>query len=230
MVMPGGSGNSQDPPSGEFEQLRGAELLRARELYDAGRAEEGAKILRSLITHSDWAVRSHAVRTVGEVNDPSLLPELCAALADERVEVRESTSRILSWMGTTKELPALRVSANDPAAVVRGHAAAALARIGGIKEQETVKRLLLEDPDPEVRAQVAISLGDIGKREFVDLLCEALADASDVVRSHAAAALGAIGDKSARPALEASRKDPNEYVRRNAEEALRRLGLNGNGD
>lgn len=224
ILMAGSCGKGQDTPSGEYEALRGADLDRARQLYQEGNAEEGAKILRALASHSEWAVRSNAIRIMGEVGDPSLLPDLAAALKDERVEVRESAGRLLVRMGTAEQLPALREAATDKEGIVRGHAGAALARIGGEAEMEIVKRLLREDSESDVRASMAMAMGELGRPEFVPVLIESLADPSEAVRSQAATALGAIGDPSARPALESARNDPNEFVRMSVEGALQRLG------
>ncbi len=219
----GSCGKGQETPEGEYEQLRGADLDRAQQLYQEGHAEEGAKMLRALASHSDWAVRSNAIRIMGEVEDPSLLPDLAVALKDDRVEVRESAGRLLVRMGTTEQIPALREAATDEEGIVRGHAGAALARIGGEAEMETVTRLLREDVEPDVRASMAMTLGELGKPEFVPVLIESLADPSEAVRTQAAIALGAIGDPSARTALESARNDPNEFVRMSIEAALKRL-------
>ncbi|MCP4907781.1 MAG: HEAT repeat domain-containing protein, partial [bacterium] len=60
---------------------------------------------------------------------------------------------------------------------------------------------LLEDADPEVRAQAAKMLGEPAQPKAVEALVARLADDSQRVRYHAALSLGRIGDPAALPYL-----------------------------
>jgi HEAT repeat protein len=208
---------------GEYEQLQGPELDRARQHYAHGRPAEGREILRTLIAHADWNVRSRAVRVAGEVSDTALLPDMHAALGDERVEVRESVSRVLQSLGTEESLPVLIGATKDRESIVRSNAAEAIARIAPLAAQATLESLLFEDPDPNVRAILAMSLGETGNRSYIPALIRALGDSESVVRAHAATALGRIGSGDAETALRRALNDPDPQVRRSAESALRQL-------
>ncbi|HEX8686516.1 MAG TPA: HEAT repeat domain-containing protein, partial [Pyrinomonadaceae bacterium] len=81
------------------------------------------------------------------------------------------------------------------------------------------------EEDEFVRRAAAVSLGQIGGREAVPALVEALADerAPNDVRREAARALGLIGDPAAAPALRAVLTHGDPYLSRVAFEALKRL-------
>ena len=86
---------------------------------------------------------------------------------------------------------------------------------------------LLEDADPEMRAQAAKTLGDVRYAEAADALVPLLSDESDRVRFFAAEALGRMAHRPALDGLttlleEADGKDP--YLRHAGSLALARIG------
>ncbi len=88
---------------------------------------------------------------------------------------------------------------------------------------------LLEDPEPEVRTQVARMLGDAGSREGLEGLRALLTDEQPRVRAAAAIAVGKLKDRDSIPALAAmlwqndeEEKDP--FLRHAASWALARIG------
>ncbi len=85
---------------------------------------------------------------------------------------------------------------------------------------------LLRDPDPEVRAQAAKTLGDPPHPAAKDALVEALVDPSSRVRYHAAMSLGTIGDEEVAPyliAMLAENDDRDRWLRHAGVVALARL-------
>jgi hypothetical protein len=223
VLMTACSNGTSERPMNDFERLHGQEIGRAQQLYAQGHAAEGRDILRRLMAHDDWNVRSHAVGIVGNVRDTALLPEVHTAISDESFEVRARASQVLQDLGTESSLSVLTNALRDPEPIVRSNAAGAVARIANVREQETLERLMLQDPDSSVRAMIAFSLGDTGNPIFVPALELGLRDRSSIVRAHAATALGQIGSRRAEPALRAALKDPDAQVRRSAERALRQL-------
>jgi HEAT repeat protein len=87
-----------------------------------------------------------------------------------------------------------------------------------------VRRRKVEE-DEFVRRAAAISLGQLGSREAVPVLVEALSNARTPgdVRREAARALGLIGDPAAVPALRSALTDRDPYLSRIAVEALRKI-------
>jgi len=236
-VMAAACGNGRgatEPPrasESEFHQLRGPELSRARELYRDGRREEGAAILRKLAGDSDWNVRSHAIRVVGESGDRALLPSVHAALADDRLEVRESASRVLMTLGDASSLAPLRKALSDREGVVRSHAADALIRIAGVAELGELAQVVSADPDPAVRAGTVRAMAPLRDPAVAVILISALEDESAIVRGEAADAVAANGAPAGRSALErVAQHDPDPGVRQRAAAALQRLGAPPDGD
>ena len=64
--------------------------------------------------------------------------------------------------------------------------------------------LASEDPNPQVRKMAVVALGEIGGKEAVTGLIDALTDKDESVRRRAAVALGEIGSEAAEaiPALQ----------------------------
>jgi HEAT repeat protein len=219
-----GAGGSPRGAGGEFEQRRGADVERARQLYADGRKQEGAAILRDLAANDNWNVRSDAIRTIGAVQDRDLLPVVHTALQDKSPEVRESAGRVLISLGDRSSLAPLHEALSDQTFIVRMHAAEALLTIAGVEELGTVRDLIEKDSDPTVRAHAARVLAGVRDPAVVPILISALGDESAMVRGEAADSLGAVGFASGRAALEkAAKSDPDAGVRDRAAAALQRI-------
>jgi len=106
---------------------------------------------------------------------------------------------------------------------------AAVDCLGRAKSQRAPRLLLklLSDPDRDIRARAAHSLGLIGDPNFTPDLLKCLHDTEWPVRAMAAKALGRIRFQGAIPALSMAVRDPEWWVRANAAEALRQMGHPG---
>ncbi len=95
-----------------------------------------------------------------------------------------------------------------------------------VDERELIAALIesLDDPDGEVRQNIAVAIANLGEAA-VPALIEALGDEKAERRAGAAAALGQIrpAAQSAIPALLKAVKDKDEIVRRHASYALSRI-------
>ncbi len=66
---------------------------------------------------------------------------------------------------------------------------------------DTITNALASDPNPEVRAKAAESLGKLGEVAVTPLLLNALSDSNPTVQCSVIQALGQLGDESAVPKL-----------------------------
>nr|WP_275336338.1 HEAT repeat domain-containing protein [Nodosilinea sp. TSF1-S3]MDF0368776.1 HEAT repeat domain-containing protein [Nodosilinea sp. TSF1-S3] len=66
---------------------------------------------------------------------------------------------------------------------------------------DTIAHALSSDPNPEVRAKAAESLGKLGDQAVTPVLLAALSDSNLVVQCSVIQALGHLGDESAVPQL-----------------------------
>jgi len=98
-------------------------------------------------------------------------------------------------------IPGLTAQLGDPDAAARRRAARALRMIGpAARSAATALDDATRDPDPSVRAEAALALGDIQRDKAVDALKELLKDEPMVARA-AAEALCAMGIKDGLPLL-----------------------------
>lgn len=111
---------------------------------------------------------------------------------EEHTGVRATGHRILERMRVADTAPAVATrltggADQDPSAVVRAAAAAALGAIGGEEALEALRQALLRDPSSDVRAAAARELGDLddASRPTTEALVEALRDEAGVVRLNA---------------------------------------------
>lgn len=111
---------------------------------------------------------------------------------------------------------------------IRRYAIMALRRKGTLA-YAALPRLIraMEDPEDEIRREVAPTLGKIQSNQAVPVLIKALDDSNDIVRRNAVKALGYIGRNasSAIPALFKKISDTDEYFLMNVVESLQILGV-----
>ncbi len=129
------------------------------------------------------AARSAALRAI----DPAL---------EEHTGVRATGHRIIERLALRDAAPAVATrlaggADQDPSAVVRTAAVAALGTLGGDEALDALRRALLRDPSADVRAAAARELGELGDKApaTTEALIEALRDESGGVRLNARRAL-----------------------------------------
>lgn len=115
----------------------------------------------------------------------------------------------------------INVLKKEPSLVLRVHAVAILAEVGGERAVPALGDVLLHDPDPLVRHEAAFSMGQIGLPSAdVTLERAMLKDPDPIVRHESAAALGSIGSPSAEAALKRALKDKEAIVSNSARASL----------
>ncbi len=148
--------------------------------------------------------------------------ELARLLGHKDMRVRQEAQFALAERGALDSFAA--VAREGKPLLARLHAVWGLGQVAR-KEPAAVKVLLplLGDPDSEVRAQAAKTLGDVRAAAAADRLVKLLADAEPRVKFFAAQALGRLGCKQAVPAVLAllrGNADRDAYLRHAAVMAL----------
>ena len=164
----------------------------ARGLGHLGRKEARGQI-EQLLKDPVPAVRESAVGGLAELGGPESVPALTLALRDGNVAVRASAIAALLQLGQPYSTVAATAQSlaqqNDMA--MRASVAHALGKAikGNAPGAISLLASLTADPLPGPRIVALRSLGQIGNRELVPLLKEALHDENDAVRATAAGGL-----------------------------------------
>jgi HEAT repeat protein len=220
------------------------------ELTFGGRdaSREAVPALVAALHDSVREVRRSAACALGRIPalGPDAVSDLVAVLGDDDPAVR----RVVAWALGSIEKPgpdvvlALVEALHDQDGLVRGRAAQALRRLKAKEAVPALAEVLLRDPEAEVRATVAETLGQIGTevREAVPTLIAVLGDKDSEVCRVACRALEQIGDAAAKAAREAAAtadaafqavtpalfklrdRHPSVIVRIQAQQGLERLG------
>jgi quinoprotein glucose dehydrogenase len=135
--------------------------------------------------------------------------QLALLLGHADMRVRQEAQFALAARASSAVL--IRVASRDSSLLARLHAIWGLGQLARAQKKDGSTLLpLLKDPDAEVRAQTAKTLGDIKGAKATAPLLPLLKDPSLRVRSFAAIALGNLKSREATPALiEALRENDN---------------------
>ncbi|MDD4162087.1 MAG: HEAT repeat domain-containing protein [Methanothrix sp.] len=136
----------------------------------------------------DHRLRSKAVRTLGQIEDPRSEGVLLKALMDEYPAVRLEAVSALAEMGGTEARAALEKMLNSKSARLRSDAARALIKISGVPDakQDNLELLfeLLSSKDRRIESAI-LKMGD----PALDFLSGKLNDACPTISQHAARTL-----------------------------------------
>jgi len=160
-----------------------------------------------------------AVKALGEIYEPRVIPALYAALRKSSPAVRIAALEALERNADPSVYPEVERLLRDSNANVRGAAVEAAARCGGAQAVPSLLRLL-KDSSWEVRRDAAKALGLLGSAAVVEGLCGLVRDADRDVRESAVVALGQIADLRAIYPLVLTLLDPESCVRTAAASAL----------
>ncbi len=185
------------------------------EISPSGPEAWGKRInhLTEALRSEDFEAAAETVNRMVQIKDPRILPALgnvltlCEARTDPEGELPRELEQIAQFVtigvvmdyqdvfGDTEEINGfLQRLKHSPSVLIRKTFAAHLARLGhfscfeGIPTHPERRLLLLEmhdDPNPEIRAIVAMELGEIGGPEAERILREMLEDGDGTVREKA---------------------------------------------
>ncbi|MBM4318919.1 MAG: HEAT repeat domain-containing protein, partial [Deltaproteobacteria bacterium] len=168
------------------------------------------------------ANRATALRCLGQLADPRVLPILAAAVNAMSPVVQAAAAWALGELGLPGCTAPLLQLAGARSTTVRAAAIRALGRLGGDGQLPQIFAAL-DDPVEEVRIAATAALGRTGEQTFARLL-EGLRSLDAGVREAAAVELGQLGQPSAIDPLVQALEDPVPSVRRAVERALLALG------
>jgi HEAT repeat protein len=158
---------------------------------------------------------------------------LIARLRTKSVERRTYILQALGRIGDEAALPVILGAAKDTNSTVRRFAVSALADMG--KTPHTPGRMghtqaidalivALDDPETDIRATAAMSLGLLGDRRAESAIIALLNDEEASVRAQAIIALGHLGSSRTLPILnEMIAVECNEWMRRYISQAIREI-------
>ena len=175
---------------GGLEDHRAVHLL--KELVEEGLPDiqEAASQALFQIGCSAWG-RCCAMKVLGEVGEPSIVPEILPSLRDDSDNVRFETVRALGRLGGAEAVRHLvRIAGKDPCDFIRREAVRVLKTAGqGCPGVLEVARRRLKDPSRDVRVQCARLLGGFQDKKSILPLLQAMADPHWSVRESAELAL-----------------------------------------
>jgi HEAT repeat protein len=138
----------------------------------------------------DSFVRTIAARALEDLADPAAASALAARLVeDEDWRVRRAAADALPRAGGEEAVAALTAGLEDPVKEVRLGAVRGLGKLAPDAGFEILCRMMIEDPEWEVRVQVAAVLGGAGRPEATPVLEQASRDPNEFVRAAVAKAL-----------------------------------------
>lgn len=142
-------------------------------------------------------VRVHALEALVEVAPRLALPQFRGATEHEKAVVRYAGLVSLGRLGDAESLPWVRARLNDPDPHVRLAAAFAALRCGVEDERGrcawTLATALSSDPSPDLRADAAYLIGQLGEQRAIRRLRRAVRyDESQKVRVQAIGALAML--------------------------------------
>ena len=189
---------------GGLEDHRAVHLL--KELVEEGLPDiqEAASQALFQIGCSAWG-RCCAMKVLGEIGEPSIVPEILPSLRDDSDNVRFETVRALGKLGGAEAVRHLvRIAGKDPCDFIRREAVRVLRTAGqGHAGVLDVARRLLKDPSRDVRVQSARLLGgDLDRKSIMPLL-KAMSDPHWSVRESAELGLLNFGREAVDMLIEA---------------------------
>jgi HEAT repeat protein len=138
-----------------------------------------AGLARSLADH-DNRVRQAAALAIGEIEpSPRQLTPVTVLLRASDVQVRRAAVRALMSLDTEQVIEWLLPLLDDPDAEVRQGAVSALGLSGDTRVTAALRKRLVHDPSPAVRAEAAYHLGELSGQDMRPLLRLALEKETD---------------------------------------------------
>jgi len=155
---------------------------------------EGIPYLVDLLRHNDIGVQEAAELSIRKLGGEEAVEALIPLLWEDRADIRNVAVDILRDIGS-QGLDLLLDLLYEEDADIRIFVVDILGHTQSVLAARALCEILLNDPDPNVRSQAAVSLGELGFLESVSCLEKALDD-EEWVKFSAIDALKKVGSES----------------------------------
>jgi len=173
----------------EAEYIRRAAVEVLNEVGDA----RAIKDLLMALRDKDWWVRVRSADALGSIGGPRVVDAVLALIKDDDPFLRRTAVEILNTSKDERAFDSLVESLKDEDWWVRERAADALSSMGNVKAVKPLREML--DKDPQTM-QVAIrALANLGDKESVHDLINALKNNHAAVQKEAITALAQLADE-----------------------------------
>ncbi len=190
-----------------------------------GLGSDGVEPLLEMLREGPANKQFSAVKALGQINDPRVLPAMIEALSIDSAAVRIAALGTLERLADVSAFSKIEPLLKNPDANVRNAAMEAAYRCGGVRAVPALTDCL-KDQSWEVRQAAANALGSLGEHSAVEALCGLIHDPDRDVRETAINALGQLKDRRAVVPLVMAMLDPESTVRAIATSVVERLDEN----
>ncbi|WP_103667164.1 HEAT repeat domain-containing protein [Pseudanabaena sp. BC1403] len=188
-------------------------------------SEESIDVLIESLRDPIYEVRQYSAEALGKIRNNRCIAPLIDLLKDKNILVVGEAICAIEKIGNDQAAEDIICNLQDENNdnYIRRNLIEAL---GKIASDKGICHLInmLNDPNPDIRGQVAKILGKTGSRISVESLIQSLQDQETNVRSKAVEALGEIGSEQAIEHIIDLLKDNNPNVRKSAARALGEIG------
>ena len=201
--------NSYDPQT----RLRAVQLLENLKV-----GEKAKTALISAMKDPSKQVRAAIVKTLGLMDDPTLIKYLIGFFNDPDSRVRANTIEAVASLGDRQVVKFLLPYIEDENNRIRGNAIVGIKKLGNYNVLPLLKKMLSEQ-DANMRATALWAMGEINDNDFLPHIYPFMGDANELVRFNAAKAISRINIQILSTYYFAQmRKDPSQKIRKLVEE------------
>lgn len=186
--------------------------------------EQARDLVLGALKDPDESIREKAVKALGDMNDPELLPSLEASMMDSSPLVRDEVAGALAKIADdNKARPLLLKLLEDESSEVVGESIQAITS-KGYREALPYMSRLAQSEDLYVATEAGLALRKFGESDGADLVLRRLATGlqskDPLERLTVVQRLGRIGGEGSVPYLQQALKDESLNVREEAQKLL----------
>ncbi len=180
-------------------------------------------IIQTSLENENYFVRSAAVKAVGEMGDPEILPLIIPGMRDQAAFVRFFTVESFGQVEGPDFLKLIMAAGQDPDGMVRVAAVKVLTQLGKTYQGLEVNKLLATfatDSDPTVRLLALSARSKNGDEAAFFQIVSEITTLPNEAQIAVVAALGGSGNPDAIPLIKAYSGNADRILRMSAMEAM----------